>query len=156
MEAAGGNHTHCLPPGSYTGWRQTIDNPWSITRCSWQGKALLENDSLLELCYSGFLKEKLLFMQCSWLETKQNFSAFSILFSFLIATVLKLECIVSRVAMWTMNLILTNFKDILVLTGIMIAWKRWVRRRQPILIMNTEELTEVMKAASTAFVNLLI
>lgn len=28
-------------------------------------------------------------------------------------------------------------------------------RRQPILIMNTEELTEVMKTTSTAFVNLL-
>lgn len=49
METAGGNHPHCLPPGSHPGWGQAADYPGSVAGCAWQGSVLLEISPLIEL-----------------------------------------------------------------------------------------------------------
>lgn len=97
METAGGNYTHCLPPGSYTGWRQTTDYPWSVTGCAWQGNALLEANPFFEHCCYVFLYERETTLQVAFLTIiKKKLSAFSITLSFLIATMLKFECAIGQ------------------------------------------------------------
>lgn len=164
METAGGNYTHCLPPGSYTGWRQTTDYPWSVTGCAWQGNALLEANPFFEHCCYVFLYERETTLQVAFLTIiKKKLSAFSTTFNFLIATMLKFECAIGQrrysIYFCIATVICKPFIDEF-WRHFSVIWyddglERVGEKVTAHLMSNIKEVTEVMKADSTAFANLL-